>query len=184
MENFSGVLNGEEQRNSFIKGLIFAIGGMILGAAACIAMLVLFDWIWWWLFGAIIGVGISGGWSLGKGPEGMIRQLFVVLLGVLGGLATLTIGYAIILYNEGFGRDFAAALELTIDHFFTDSRFLIDVLFIVGVAIATAWRKFDKNEVLGSEDTDPEVLYDADSTRTEMEELLGEDIPTLQLDED
>lgn len=185
MESFNRTLNNGQQETSFGKGLVFAILGMLLGVTVCVVVINLFDLIWWWAFGVIIGGGISGGWALGKGSNGASRQLIVIILSIIGGLAGLILGYALSIYNAGFGQNFGTALDFTIDWFLDEffSDFFFDAVLIIGIAIATAWRRFDKNDILGeSDDNDLEVL-DNKSTRTEMEELLGEDIPTLRLDE-
>jgi len=172
MENFDNT-----QKTSVGKGLLFAIVGALLAIIACVLIIVVFEWIGWWAFGVILGGGISGGWALGKGPDGVGRQFTVVALSIVGGFLALTLGYAVIFYNAGIGRDFWAALEVTIEWFIDDFEFLIDFGIISLLAIVASWRKFDKNK----EDDEEDLPLPAES-ENEMDDVLNQDVPTMTLE--
>lgn len=187
MENYDGLLNGGRKETSFGKGLIFALIGSVIAVAISIFVIAVFETIWGWVFGPLLGVAISGGWSLGKGPDGAGRQIIVIILSVAGGFLGILLGITVYLYNQGVGRDLFVALDITLDVVIDDFDFWLDVLFMAGIALATAWRRFDKNNILGEEDEFTELLGDDDvepnATKSEMEDLLNQDVPTLTIDE-
>jgi len=188
MESFNRTLNNGQQETSFGKGLGFAILGMILGIISYVIIGGIFAWRGAWISGVALGGAISFGWHLGKGPVGVKRQISIIILSIIGGIFGIILGYALFFYNAlldygYFWIDFIDALDVTIYAISFDYVIIIDILLMTGIAIGTSWRRFNKNDILGeSDDNDLEVL-DNKSTRTEMEELLGEDIPTLRLDE-
>jgi len=187
MENFNGTLHGVRKEGSTGRGLLFAIIGMLLGIAACIVFIGILAWDFaFWLAGPILGGLISGGWWLGKGPSGATRQITMIILSIIGGILGTILAFAVILYNLGFGSTFAVAIDMTLEVVFDEFDLIFDVLITAAMAIGTAWRAIGQSAVLNSDDNDVEIFGEPTnqpSTRTEMEELLGEDIPTLRLDE-
>ena len=199
MEGFNGSLNGEQQEQASIaKGIIFALIGMLIGIIPYLITGGVFELR---LFGIVggtsVGFGVSFGWHLSKGPEGNIRQMVMVLLSIIGSIVTVILGYAVFHYRLGIGASFMNALDFTINgffngfgEFFNDAGMLTrDSLLTAGIAIATSWKKFNPNangnlEELENDDLEDLNTNDPIPTHTEMDDVLNQDIPTLDVDQD
>ena len=203
MDGFNSSQSGEQQRETSVgKGIIFAIIGMIVGVIPYIVALGLLDWSFAWIGGIIVGAGISVGWHIGKGPDNALRKLVVIVLSVVAAVIAVWIGASIYLYRMGLGRDFAAAVRMTGDFFVSNiedvfgdfSRILDDdflilrhFVFIIAFSIGTAWRGWQtrNNDDLEVDNGELEDLstIDTSSTNTDMDDLLNQDVPTLNVDE-
>ena len=173
MENFNGSLNGEQQeQKSVAKGIIFAIIGMIIGMIPYTIALGFFDFSFAWIGGLIIGAGISFGWHFGKGPDGALRKIIMIVLSIAGSVVAVWIGAGIFFYRMGLGRDFAAAISLVGDFFVSniedvfsdfflimDDEFLIlrHMLLLIVFAISVTWREWGANKTEDLEELDNEL---------------------------
>lgn len=197
MENFNGSLNGEQQeQTSMAKGIIFAIIGMLIGIIPYLIVGGLLEFRGWYIAGASVGICVSIGWHVGKGPVGALRLITMILLSIIGSFITIILGYAIFYHRQVFGFDFMFLIEEIIywfldgfdDLFGEYGEITFDVLGAMVVAIVVSWRKFNPNA--GSEDLEEldNELEDINadnrsSANTEMDDLLNRDVPTLKVDE-
>lgn len=210
MENFNEQTDrtlqmGMEEDENTAKGILGAIIGMLVGILPFMLLLVLLDLRFAILSGLVVGSAVSFGWAKGKGPQGAVRQVTVVILVILGAVLAVQLGYAIHLYREGFGRTFMHALELvnnlTVDSFhliFSDfgafldyeGQLLRDILWTVGFGVVSAWPKWGTRpgqdlEVLDPSETgdDPNNLDNLDGPvstpveRSPMDEVLNQEVP-------
>jgi len=205
MENFNGSLNGETQdEGTVVKAIIFAFLGMVVGIIPYLIIGGILDMRGWWIGAASVGGAISLGWHLGNGKSGAIRQITIIILSIIGTFVTIQLGYAVALSRAPFDLDFMYALEWTFELFFDGLGVMFDyfdaifssidlaamiawdtVLGII-VAVAVAWRRFNPNtgdEDLEALNNDLEGLNaSTPSTNTEMDDLLNQDVPTLDID--
>jgi len=205
MENFNGSLNGETQNEGTVgKAIVFAFLGMVVGIIPYLIIGGILDMRGWWIGAASVGGAISLGWHLGNGKSGAIRQITIIILSIIGTFVTIQLGYAIAISRTGFGVDVMYALEWTIELFFdglgvmfdyfdaifssTDLAAMIawDTLLGIIVAVAVAWRKFNPNT--GDEDLEAldngleDLNANTSPTNTEMDDVLNQDVPTLDID--
>jgi len=194
----------EEQNTDVTKGIIFAVVGMLVGIIVQLIMGGFFDRRMGWIVGAIIGAAISFGYSFGKGRQGSTRQITVVGLAILGVILGVWGGYVIHVYRWGFARNLSIAMSLVSqllgDGFFglfsdfgslfddtVHGEMLRDIGFGSIVAIAVAWKAWGIKE--NDYDGSPEVLYETENLNglndlpSAMDDVLSQDIPTLELDE-
>ena len=204
MEDFNSSLSGEQQEEtSVVKGIIFAIIGMLIGIIPYIIALGLFDLSFAWVGGIIIGAGISLGWHIGKGPDTALRKIIVIVLSIAAAAIAVWIGVSIYFYRMGLGRDFAAAASMVWDFFvrnveeifddffrILDDDFIIlrHSLFIVIFSIGVAWRAWGTKNSDDLEELDNDGFEDintdeAPSVDTQMDDVLNQDVPTLNVDE-
>ena len=198
MDNhFNGRLNGGDQlqsQTSMVKAIVLAIIGMLLGAATYIIAVGFFEWSTAWLSGLAIGGGISLGWHLGKGPKGKGRQLWIVMLSIVGSVIGVWVGFGIYYYSHGIGGgSFMNAIGIVGDFlvddfenvirdfvsFFGDDGFVIRHLsMLMVIAVSTAWKEWGKGEeVLESDNVLDGIPTDDENTPSEV----NDDIPTLDL---
>jgi len=186
MEGFNN-FETQNYENSIGKAMLFSIVGMLIGAAANVIVLGVFDLRWWWAVGAVLGGAVSYAWKLGKGPSGLTRQLVMIVLSILGSLLGFVVGYAWIIYNEGFGADFFIAFEIVLEEFFIGFEYLFDeygiitrdVLIGAVIAIAVSWKDYE--DVVEEEvETEIDTTSETEDISLETEEHSDE-VPTLML---
>ena len=196
MENFNGSLNGEEQKQTSVgKGITFAIIGMLIGLIPFLILCIALGESWWYVGGAAVGFCTSIGWNLGKGPTNGTRRIVMILLSILGGITAVILGYAWSVYDLGIGNNFMEAVELTVDTFFNGfedifglhGQITFDALGAALIAVIVSWKQIDFNaggEDLEELDNELEDVSTNDpvSASTEMEDVLNQDVPTLNDD--
>jgi len=205
MENFNEMNMENENEGSVGKAIVFATIGMLIGMIPYLITGGIMDWRSWWIASISVGGAVSIGWYVGKGKSGAIRQVTVIILSIIGSILTIQLGYAIALYRFGYGADFMDALEwifnvtidgfgMMFDHFSSifdndnlPTMLAWDIVLTAGVAISVAWKKFNPNA--GDEDLEDldhnleEVNGDRSiPTNTEMDEVLNQDVPSLDDD--
>ena len=201
MEDFRGSLNGGGQEETSVgKGIIFAFIGMIIGAVPLLIVIGLIEWRIAFIGGAAVGFGVSYGWHLGKGSEGGTRQIVMILFSIFGAIFGTILGYTILSYRFGIGRDFMSALDFTtdmlfngFDHLFGDrGEVTRDALFATAIAVAVSWKKFNPNTGSDLVELDNDGLEELEglnadnpiSTSTDMDDVLNQEVPTLDVDQD
>jgi len=204
MEDFNNALNSEQQEEtSMVKGIIFAIVGMVIGIIPYTVALGFFDFSFAWIGGLIVGAGISFGWHFGKGPDGILRKVVMIVLSIVAAVLAVWIGASIFFYQMGMGRDFAAAVSMVGDIFvrnieeisndfflILDDEFLIlrHFLILIVFSIATTWKPWGSNknddlEELDNDGFEELNMNDTVSTNMEMDDALNQDSPILDIDQ-
>jgi len=206
MENFNNTNIEVQNEGTIGKAIVFAIIGMLVGIIPYLIIGGVLDMRGWWIGAASVGGAISVGWHLGNGKSGVTRQVTIIILSIIGAIITIHLGYAIAIYRIGIGADFMAALDWTIDLFFDgldvmfdnfgsifgndhlEAMIAWDTLLAIGVAIAVAWKRFNPsagNEDLEELDNDLEDINtdNVPSANTEMDDVLNQDVPTLDVDQ-
>ena len=194
-----------ENEGTIGKAIVFSIIGMLIGMIPYLIIGGIMDWRMWYVGAISVGICVSAGWHFGNGKSGAIRQVTVIILSLIGAILTIQLGYAIAIYRIGIGVDFMAALDLTFDWMLEGIDIMFDnfgaifdgynlpamiawdTLLAAGVAIASAWRKFNFNTDTDLEDLENEDLEDLNmntsSMNTGMDDLFNQDAPTLNMDQ-
>jgi len=110
--DYTHQLNGEENTPS-AKGILFAALGMLIGLSIQLTVGGFFGLRIGWIGSAAIGFLVSKGYQLGKGKEGTIKLITMIVLPSVGIILAVWFGYAIFMWNElSFLMDFPTTLDI------------------------------------------------------------------------
>ena len=123
------------------KGILFALGGALIGFAVWVALIAFLELGTGGVFGGVLAAGfgmvVAGAYQLGaKGKAGAIGFIVTAILSGIGAVAAIILGAGFIIHNLGQGSDVLDAVGILLDRFF--GEVVIDVTVGAGIAIVMA----------------------------------------------
>jgi len=131
--------------NTFL-GILFAIGGAILGLAVWLGFIALLGMgtagMIGGAFAAVLGMLVAGAYRTGRGRPGIVGIIFVVPITFVAAAVVVTVGTAFILTHHDMAYDVFNGLDVLTDALDSGGRlasaFFQDFFIAVGIAVVTS----------------------------------------------
>ena len=128
------------------KGIILALVGMIAGLALWLVLIALLGagtgGAVGGVFAAVLGMLSAAGYRKGPGKPGIVGIIPVALLALIGTAAAITLGTAILIYQEGIGQNVFDSWGILFDLLGVDNRvtsaFLQDLIITAAISVVMA----------------------------------------------